>query len=123
MAAVAAALSLWSAAPAAAAGDDDRSERAVHGTCSGSSTARLRLRAEDGRIRIELRLDARPRSGSWQVVLLHERRLVSRTAVRAASGGGRIELRWTVADWTGTDTIVLRATGPRNEACRASATV
>lgn len=117
-----AALSLCSAAPAAG-GDDDRLEQRVRGTCTGSSTSRLRVRAEDGRIRIEFRLDPRPRSGLWQVVVLHERRIVSRVTVRAAGGGGPIELRRTVADWFGTDTLVLRATGPRNETCRASATV
>ncbi len=121
IAAVAAALSLCAAAPAAG-GDGDRVERDVRGTCTGSSTVRLRLRAEDGRIRIEFRLEPRPRAGLWHVVVLHERRLVSRAAVRAASSGGRIELRRTVADWPGTDALVVRATSPRNEICRASAT-
>jgi hypothetical protein len=120
--AVVAALSLCSAAPAAG-GDDDRLELDVPGTCTGKSTSRLRVRAEDGRIRIEFRLNPRPRSGLWQVVVLHERRIVARVTVRAAGGGERIELRRTVPDWFGTDTFVLRATGPRNETCRASATV
>lgn len=120
--AVVAALSLCGVATAAG-GDDDRIELDVRGTCTGKSTSRLRLRGEDGRIRIEFRLDPRPHSGVWHVVVLHERRIVSRVTVRAAGSDGRIELRRTVPDWFGTDAFVLRATGPKNETCRASATV
>ena len=124
VAGVVAAISLCGAPVAAAGGDDDddRVEVRVRGTCTGASTTGLRVRAEEGWIRIDFRLDPRPRGGPWRVVVLHERRIVSRVTTRT-SGGGSFELRRTVADWFGTDTLVVRATGPRGETCRASTTI
>jgi hypothetical protein len=107
--------SLW-AAPAASADDGERVD--VRGTCSAGSRSRLRVEAEDGRISVEFRVDAR-RRGGWTLVLLHERRLAYRGTLRGRS----VELRRTVPDWFGSDTLTVRATSKAGETCRASATV
>ena len=98
-------------------GDGDRrTEVEVRGGCG----SRLRLRAEDGRIRIDFEL--RSRSGvRWAVVVLHERRIASRGTYRTRSGGS-LELRRYVGDWYGSDTIAVRATAP-GQTCRVSATI
>jgi hypothetical protein len=106
---------------AADASADDRVE--LRGKCSAGSAWRLRVRAEDRQLRIEFRIEPRLRTGLWQVIVLHERRIALRRTLRAPDGGGSLELRTTVPDWWGTDSIVIRATGPRTEICRASATV
>jgi hypothetical protein len=103
----------------ASEGDDVR----VTGKCSGASTAALRLRADDGVIEVEARIDTRGRRKLWRVVLLHERRIAYRGALRTSASSGSLKLRRTVADWYGSDSIVVRATGPRGETCRASATI
>jgi len=109
------------AAPASAdrgpgGGDDGRAEVEVRGTCG----SRLRLRADDGWIRADFEL--RSSSGSrWAVVVLHERRIVYRGTYRTRSSGS-LELRRTVADWYGSDTIEVRATGA-GRTCRAAATI
>ena len=120
---VAAAGSLAVAAPAAADGGGDDDDVRVRGTCTGSSRANLRVRADDARIRVEFELEPARRSGSWRLVVLHERRIVYRSTLAAPRGGGRLRLRRTVADWFGSDTIAVRATGPRGETCVATATV
>jgi hypothetical protein len=112
------------AAPAAAddgggsgpGGGDRRTEVEVRGGCD----PRLRLRAEDGRIRVDFELHSRSLS-RWAVVVLHERRIVSRGTYRAGSGGS-FELRRFVGDWYGSDTIAVNATGP-GQTCRVSATI
>jgi hypothetical protein len=116
LALVLAALALPVAAPA-----DDGDEVRRAGTCTRSSEVTLQLEAEDGMIRVELELDEVPRGSRWAVVVLHERRLVLRKALRAR--GDSLELRRSVPDWFGPDTIAARATGPRAESCRASATL
>jgi len=107
------------AAPAAAddrGGGDRRTEIEVRGGCG----SKLRLRAEDGRIRVDFEL--RPQSGSpWAVVVLHERRIVSRGTYRPRSDGS-LELRRAVDDWYGSDTVAVRATSA-GRACRVSATI
>jgi hypothetical protein len=78
---------------------------------------------EDDSIRVELELDTKRRGSSWSVVLLHERRIVFRDALRTGSSSGSLKLRRTVPDWFGSDNVVARATGPRGESCRVSATI
>ena len=113
LAALVAALAL----PVAAAADDDVRRT---GSCTRSSEIELELRADDGSIRVELEIETGLRRARWRVILLHERRTVFRGIVRTRSNGS-LELRRSVPDWFGTDTIVVRATGPRAETCRVSA--
>jgi hypothetical protein len=108
------------AAAARASGDDDVR---VRGTCSGSSVIRLRLRAEDGRIRAEVELSAVRNGAAWSVVVLHERRLVARVTVRAQAGDDTARVRRLLPDWYGTDTVSVRASRAAGETCRASATL
>ena len=102
----------------------EKGETRVRASCSGGAISTIRLRSEGRRIRIDfaLELDDRSRSGSWRVVILHERRLVARATLPAARRKS-LELRRTVANWFGADTVASRATGPRGESCRLSATL
>jgi hypothetical protein len=97
-------------------GDDVRRE----GTCTRSSSIELRLRSDDDRIRVELEIEP-ARRGRWSVILLHERRIAYRGTMRGS--GESIEVRRTVPDWFGSDAFVVRATGPRSETCRVTATL
>jgi hypothetical protein len=112
---------LWLPLHAAADDGDDREVRRA-GTCTGSSSVDLRLRSDDGRIRVRFEVETKRRGSSWNVILLHERRIAFRGARRTRSNG-ELEVERTVPDWFGPDTIVVRATGPRTETCRATATL
>jgi hypothetical protein len=119
LALVAIALALPAEALAGRVDDDDVR---VTARCSGRSTASLRLRRDDGALRVELRVETVRSGAPWRVVLLHDRRLAFRRALRTG-GGGSLRVRRVLPDWFGRDTIVARATGPRGETCRASATI
>jgi hypothetical protein len=111
-------------APATAVADDGGSSDDVRvaAACSGTSRSKLRVREHDGALRIELEVSTRRRGATWSVVVVHERRLAARVRVRT-SGSGSFSVRRTVADWFGDDTVVVRATGPAGETCRATATL
>lgn len=111
------------AAPAQAASADDDREARVRGACSRTSEVRLRVRADDGTLRVELRIDTGRRGARWSVVLLHERRIAFRGVVRTTRSSGSLRLRRTVRDLFGRDTLVVRASGPGRETCRVSATL
>ena len=117
-----AALVAWVALllPAVASADDDGEVRKA-GTCTGSSRMTIRLRPDDDRIRVELEIRTRRQGSAWNVILLHERRIAFRGVVR--SRGDTVRVRRSIADWFGRDSIVVRASGPRLESCRVSATV
>ena len=108
-------------ADALARGLDD--DVRVSGRCSRASDVSLRLRADDGRIRVELRVDTGLARAPWRVVLLHERRLAFQKTLRTGTSSRSLRVRRELPDWYGRDTVVARATGPRGETCRASATL
>ena len=83
----------------------------------------VRLRAEDGKIRVELEIEGRQRGAAWNVILLRERRIAFRGVIRARNGNREVRLRRTFDDWFGRDSIVIRASGPRAETCRVSLAV
>ena len=107
---------------AAARDGGDRVEVRETGTCGRASTIRLRLRAEDGRIRIDTHVRT-ARTGRWRLTVLHERRAVARVRVRATRAERGFEHRVTVPDWSGADAVSARAVSPAGETCTASATV
>jgi hypothetical protein len=108
------------AAPAAAVGADGGDDVRREGVCSGRSEVSLRLRADDGEIRVEVELEAARRGSRWFVIVLHERRTAFRGTLRAR--GDSLRLRRSVRDWYGSDTFVVRASAGR-ETCRVSATL
>jgi hypothetical protein len=101
-------------------GGDD--EVRASGTCGGSASAELRLKADDGSI--ETRFEVRGVRGrsAWRVVIVQERRIVWRGSVRP--GGGRsLRIERDLRDLDGADTISVRASGPGGVTCRASGTL
>jgi hypothetical protein len=110
-------VALAAAAPAAA--DDDIRIRKA---CAGG-TAELRLKADGGAIEVELRLSSR-RSGTWRVVLLHERNLFFQGIRRATgSDGYSWRVRRTVPNWPGSETITASMRTATTSTCRLSATI
>jgi hypothetical protein len=109
--------------PTVAAADDGDREVRKAGTCTASSRATIRLEADDGKIEVEFEIRTRSRTRAWRVVLLHERRVAFQGLLRPRGGGRSIRLRRTLPDWFGRDEIVVRATAPRLEACRVTATI
>lgn len=101
--------------------DDRRSEARVSATCSKGASARLRLRARDGEIRVEYEVKRRRRGERWRVVLVQERRVVWRGVMRTSGSGGSFRVRRVLEDLDGPDRVVARASGPRGLTCEASA--
>ena len=108
--------------PSVTSADDGREVRKA-GSCTASSKMNVRLKAEDGEIRVELEIEGRQRDAAWNVILLRERRIVFRGVVRAHEGSREVRLRRTFEDWFGRDSIVIRASGPRAETCRFTAAI
>ena len=93
----------------------------VSGTCTGASTAKLKLSQENGRIEVEFEVDQNRNGMRWTVVL--ERggtRLASLTRTTRPPSGS-FEARRIVSNRAGADVIRARATRS-GESCRARAT-
>jgi hypothetical protein len=107
-------------APAAAlAKDGDITRR---GTCSDSSSAKLKLSDEDGRIETEFEVDQNRNGIRWKVTLRRNGRLVVSTHATTRGPSGSFEVRRLLANGSGADKVTARATSPSGEVCTARAT-
>jgi hypothetical protein len=114
-------LALSLLAPAAAgAKDDDDIERA--GTCTGASSAEIKLSAEDGRIETEFEVDQNRNGVRWNVVLKRNGVRVASTVATTRGPSGSFEVRRLLADGAGDEAIRAKATSPSGEVCTARAT-
>jgi len=107
------------AAPAGVAKDGDIR---VAGTCTGSTTSKIKLSAEDGRIEVEFEVDQNRNGVPWRVTLSQNGRKVAslRRVTRAPSGS--FEARIVTPDRAGADVLRGRAVSPSGEVCSARAT-
>jgi hypothetical protein len=90
----------------------------VAGTCGSGAAAQLRLKADDGAIRVRFEVDGY-RAGER---LVHERRVVWRGTRRTRSGS-RVRIRRSIPDYGGADSVRAHAAGPRGNTCSASAII
>ena len=121
--AVCAPLALATVPGAAQAKDGgDRVEVRERGVCGRGSEARLRLRSEDGAIRVDTEIRT-TRPGVWRLTILHERRIVVRTRVRVTRSGGTLRHRAMLPDFSGADTVSVRAVALSGETCAVAATL
>jgi hypothetical protein len=100
-------------------GDDLR----VAGACDRGATASLRVRAHDGGIEVRFGVRQTRGRGTWRVTVVHESRVAARATTRTTRSSRAFEVRRTLADFPGSDTLVVQAWGPGGLGCRATATL
>jgi hypothetical protein len=106
------------AAPAATAKDGDI--RRV-GTCTKSSTSKIKLSAENGRIEVEFEVDQNRNGVRWNVRIAQNGRQVARMTRVTRGPSGSFEARIVAGNRAGADRFVATATR-RGETCTARAT-
>ena len=109
---------VWSVAAVA---KDGRGEVRVVGVCGSGATSKLRLKSEDDGIELRFEVDHSRAGVLWRVVLVHERRIAWKGAVRTTRPSGSFQVRRTVQDLAGADAVTARALGPGGLVCRAAA--
>jgi len=94
----------------------------VAGRCTHSSTSKLRLSEEDGRIEVEFEVDQNRNGVRWTVALSRDGRRIARLARTTRPPSGSFEARIVTANRAGADVISGRAVSSSGEICRARAT-
>jgi hypothetical protein len=95
----------------------------VAGECGRGATSSLRLRADEGRIEMHFRVRQTRGRGVWRITIVHEDRVSARATRRTTRFADSFELRRTLPDLRGSDTVVVHAWGPSGLGCRATATL
>jgi hypothetical protein len=93
----------------------------ARGSCTGSSTAKLKLSEENGRIEVEFEVDQNRNGIAWTVVLERNGARVARLTRTTRAPSGSFEARRLVTNGAGADVIRARATR-KGETCTARAT-
>jgi hypothetical protein len=106
------------AVPAGVAKDGDVR---VRGTCTKSSTSKLKLSSEDGRIEVEFEVDQNRNGVRWNVLLFQNGKRIARMARVTRRPSGSFEARVLAANTAGKDAFRARATRPSGEVCTARA--
>ena len=108
---------------AAPAGLAKRGDVRVAGTCTGSTTSKLKLSPENGRIEVEFEVDQNRNGVRWKVALSRNGRVVARLAKVTRPPSGSFEARIVAPDGPGVDAFRTRATSPSGEVCTARASL
>jgi hypothetical protein len=112
---------LFAARPVPAVAKDGRGDVRVAGVCGSGATSKLRLKSDDDGIELRFEVDYSRAGVVWRVVLVHERRIAWKGAVRTIRPSGSFQVRRTLQDLAGADAVTARALGPGGLVCRAAA--
>jgi hypothetical protein len=107
-------------ATAGASGDDIRNA----GTCTGSSSSKIKVKPDDGRIQVEFEVDQNKSGQKWKVKIKDNSQTVfsGSATTRGASGSFSLEKR--IPDQSGSDAITAVGRNKSSgERCTASATI
>lgn len=118
IAAIPAALALLAATATAKDGDVR-----VGGSCTGSTSAKIKLSPEDGRIETEFEVDQNRSGVTWKVVLRRNGEVAARAQGTTGGPSGSFEIRRVLASDPGPDSISARAVSPSGEVCTAQASI
>jgi hypothetical protein len=98
-------------------GGDDTTAR---GACSKGSTAKLKVKPDNGRLETEFEVDQNRNGVPWKVVLRSNGRRVAATTATTRAPSGSFTVRRLLAGGAG-DRITATATSPSGETCTARA--
>lgn len=108
--------------PASALADNGSEDVRVAGTCGSGASSSLRLKADEGAIRVRFRVESNRGHSRWQVVIVREGRVVWRGRVRS-DGGGSFRVTRGIRNLQGADQVIARALGPHGITCIAAGTL
>ena len=94
------------------------------GVCSGSSTSKVTLKHEDGRIEAEFEVDSNRVGQRWNVVIKDNAVIVFSGARTTTAPSGSFEVERLIPNRAGTDAVVASAKTPATgESCVARASI
>ena len=108
------------AVPAALAAPAKDGDIRVAGKCTTTSSAKLKLSEENGKIEVEFEVDQNRNGRKWNVVLRQNGAVVKRLVKVTRAPSGSFEARMLAANTAGADRFVATATRP-GETCTARA--
>src|SRR5215213_3472320 len=111
-------------------GDDNGGQRSggskakrAAGTCTGRSSAKLKVKPRNGRLETEFEVDQNRNGVRWTVRIRRDGKSVVKTRARTKAPSGSFSVERRLRNPAGRDRIVARATSASGEVCKAAVTV
>ncbi len=101
----------------------NRDDVRVTGTCTKSSSSKLKLSDEDGAIEVEFEVDQNRNGVPWKVTLRRNGAVVKRATAVTRGPSGSFSLRRVISRAAGANTIAATAKSPSGETCTARASL
>lgn len=98
-------------------------EKRVTGTCSKGSTAKLKVKPDNGRLESEFEVDQNRNGVTWKVTMSRNGVTAVSTSATTRAPSGSFSVERALTNGAGTDTISARATSPTGEVCSASLSI
>jgi hypothetical protein len=94
----------------------------VAGTCSKGSTAKLKVKPDNGRLETEFEVDQNRNGVTWKVTIKRNGRTAVSTNATTRAPSGSFSVQRRIANGSGSDRITAKATRA-GETCTASVTI
>lgn len=107
----------------AVAKDGGAKGKTVTGSCTKTSSSKLKVKPDDGRLETEFEVDQNRNGVRWKVSIRRNGRLAVSTHARTKAPSGSFSVERRLADGAGKDRISARATSPSGEVCTASLSI
>jgi hypothetical protein len=113
------------------AGDDNggrrdgakRKAKRASGDCTADSSAKLKVKRDDGRLETEFEVDQNRNGVRWTVQIRRNGKSVVKTSATTKAPSGSFSVERRIGDPAGSDRITAKATSPSGEVCKAGVTI
>jgi hypothetical protein len=95
----------------------------VAGSCTGTSTSKLKVKRDRGRLKAEFEVDQNVAGVAWAVKLSRNGTVAVNTTATTHAPSGSFSIERRLMNGAGPDVIAATATSPSGETCTATATV
>jgi hypothetical protein len=112
-------------------GDDNGGRRTVakrtikraSGSCTADSSAKLKVKRDDGRLETEFEVDQNRNGVRWTVRIRRNGKSVVKTSATTKAPSGSFSVERRIGDPVGSDRITAKATSASGEVCKAAVTI
>jgi hypothetical protein len=109
--------------PATALGKHGNNGKQVAGNCTKSSSSKLKVKPDNGRLETEFEVDQNKNGVTWKVTIRRNGKVAVKTSAKTKAPSGSFTVSRRLTNGSGSDKISARATSPSGESCTASLTI
>jgi hypothetical protein len=100
-----------------------RKAKRVVGSCTGNSSAKLKVKPDNGRLETEFEVDQNRNGVDWAVRIRRNGKLAVKTTATTKAPSGSFSVERRLRNGRGKDRITAKATSPSGEVCTARLTI